>query len=78
MIEPVRIEPEAIYDDGSLYQFLGLSPTSLAAGRRAGTLRHTRHGKRVLYLGRWVLTWLESQAIPRSFAVGAGQVERTA
>ena len=34
MIEPVRIEPEALYDDGSLRQALGLTPATLAAARR--------------------------------------------
>jgi hypothetical protein len=62
MIEPIRIEPEALFDDGALYQCLGLTPASLAAGRRAGTLRYTRQGKRILYLGKWVVAWLESAA----------------
>ena len=44
MIEPVRIEPEALYDDGSLRQALGLTPATLAAARRAGSLRYTRRG----------------------------------
>ena len=62
MIEPVSIAPEAVYDDGSLRQTLGLTPTTLAAGRRAGTLRFARQGKRTLYLGKWILAWLESAA----------------
>lgn len=64
MIEPVTIEPEALYDDASLGQSLGLTPAALAAGRRAGTLRHTRKGKRTLYKGAWVLAWLESESAP--------------
>jgi hypothetical protein len=46
MIEPVLIAPEAIFDDGSLRQALGLTPATLAAARRAGLLRYTRKGKR--------------------------------
>ncbi len=61
MIEPVLIEPEALYDDGALRQALGLTPTTLAAARRAGKLRFTRQGKRTFYKGQWVLAWLESQ-----------------
>jgi hypothetical protein len=61
MIEPVMIEPEALYDDTALHQALGLTPATLAAGRRAGTLRHARKGKRTLYKGAWVLDWLESE-----------------
>jgi hypothetical protein len=62
MIEPVLLDPEALYDDGSLRQALGLTPTTLAAGRRSGTLRYTRQGKRTLYLGKWILAWLEAAA----------------
>ncbi len=64
MIEPIVIEPEALYDDGALRQALGLSPASLAAARRAGTLRYSRQGKRTLYKGAWILDWLESAAGP--------------
>ena len=66
MIEPVRIEPEALYDDGSLRQALGLTPATLAAARRAGSLRYTRTGKRILYKGAWVLAWLETAAATAS------------
>ncbi len=61
MIEPVKIEPDALYDDGSLGLALGLTPTSLAAARRSGRLRFTRRGKRILYKGEWVSAWLESE-----------------
>jgi hypothetical protein len=62
MIEPVLIEPEAIYDDGSLHQVLGLTLSTLAASRRTGALRYSRQGKRTLYRGAWVLDWLETTA----------------
>jgi hypothetical protein len=64
MIEPVRVDPEAVYDDGALYQTFGLTAAALSSARRAGTLRYTRQGKRTLYLGKWILDWLESQAAP--------------
>jgi hypothetical protein len=64
MIEPVLIEPEAVYDDGSLRQTLGLTEAALAAARRSGSLRFTRQGKRVLYFGKWITSWLERQAAP--------------
>jgi hypothetical protein len=60
MIEPVLIEPDALYDDGALRQALGLTPASLAIGRRAGTLRYIRQGRRTFYKGAWILDWLES------------------
>lgn len=66
MIEPVNILPEALYDDGSLRQALGLTPMSLSAARRAGTLRFARQGKRIFYRGSWILAWLEAVAtMPR-------------
>ena len=68
MIEPVMIEPEALYDDGALRQALGLTAATLAAARRSGALRFTRKGKRTLYRGAWVLAWLEADAPPRSEA----------
>jgi hypothetical protein len=66
MIEPVMIEPEALYDDAALRQALGLTPAALAAARRIGVLRYTRKGKRTLYKGAWILAWLEAEATPRS------------
>jgi hypothetical protein len=72
MIEPVRIEPEALYDDGALHVVLGLTDTTLANARRAGTLRFTRRGRRTLYFGRWFVAWLESQAAAQTEAARPG------
>ena len=48
MIEPVLIKPEALYDGRRVAPgALGLTPSTLAAARRAGTLRFTRTGKRI-------------------------------
>ena len=62
MIEPVLIQPDALYDDGALHQAIGLTAATLAAARRAGSLRYTRQGKRTLYKGTWILAWLEAAA----------------
>jgi len=62
MIEPILIEPEALYDDGALRQALGLTCATLAAARRLGRLRYSRQGKRTFYKGAWVLAWLETEA----------------
>lgn len=64
MIEPIVIESEALYDDSALRQALGLTSATLAAARRAGTLRYARQGKRTFYKGAWILDWLESTAEP--------------
>jgi hypothetical protein len=62
MVNPVFIAPQAIYDDGAVSLALGIPPTTLNRARRDGTLRYTRKGKRVLYLGKWLLAWLEADA----------------
>ena len=76
MVEPVHIDPESFYDDGSLHQALGLTPATLAAARRAGSLRYARQGKRILYKGNWISAWLETAAAtasePRRKAAGQG------
>ena len=66
MIEPNVIQPDALYDDGALRQALGLTATTLAAARRAGSLRYTRQGKRIFYKGAWVSAWLETTAATAS------------
>jgi hypothetical protein len=73
MIDPILIEPEALYDDGALRQALGLTATTLAHARRVGTLRFTRQGKRTLYKGAWVLAWLEANASPANPSRPQGQ-----
>jgi hypothetical protein len=59
----VSLNPEATYDDGALYCVLGLSATTLAKARRDGSLRYTRQGRRILYLGEWVTAWLKDSAV---------------
>ncbi len=62
MIEGFPIDPKAVYDDAALSVALGVSAESLLRARRAGKLRHTRKGKRVFYLGQWILDWFEQDA----------------
>jgi hypothetical protein len=76
MIEPVSIDPEALYDDGSLRQALGLTDAALANARRAETLRCTRQGKRTLCLGKWILVWPDSLAATRPNAFKPEGVNR--
>lgn len=54
----VLIDPASIYDDDVLLSALELSPAVLRRARCSGELRHTRKGKRTLYLGQWVIDWL--------------------
>jgi hypothetical protein len=75
MIEPVLIQPDALYDDGSLRQALGLTDATLLAARRSGALRYARTGNRIFYKGAWLLAWLETTATPaREVTVGEQEV----
>jgi hypothetical protein len=60
----IRIDPDAVYDDVLLYAALEVSAATLARARREGRLRYTCQGRRVLYLGAWVLAWLTADAQP--------------
>jgi hypothetical protein len=62
MLTGVKIEPDAIYDDGSLLFALDISSDTLVRARRDGRLRFTRQGRRVFYLGQWILDWLAEPA----------------
>jgi hypothetical protein len=62
MVKPLLIEPNGVYDDSALYCSVGLTMNALAVGRRSGALRFSRQGRRTIYLGRWVLDWLEAPA----------------
>jgi hypothetical protein len=65
----IRIDPDGIYDDVLLYGTLEVSAATLAQARRTGKLRYSRQGRRVLYLGEWVLAWLKADArqeVPRA------------
>ncbi len=66
MIDAVSIEPTCVYDDSCLQAGIGISPTTLAQARRSGKLRFARTGKRVLYLGKWLIEWLEQDATETS------------
>ena len=61
MVAGVTVNPTEIYDDGSLYVALGLSASALARARRSGRLKFTRQGRRVFYLGSWIVEWLKAE-----------------
>jgi hypothetical protein len=62
MVEPVLLNPDAIYDQGGVVLALGIPSATLDRARREGALRYTRKGRRVLFLGRWILNWLEADS----------------
>jgi len=52
------IQPTGIYTAADLSRMLDVSPDTQAEARRNGALRYVRKGRRTIYLGEWVLTWL--------------------
>jgi hypothetical protein len=52
------IQPTGIYSTDDLCAMLDVSPVTVAEARRSGALTSTRKGRRVIYLGEWILTWL--------------------
>ena len=68
MVGPVKIDSESVYDDGSILFTLDISSETLARARREGGLRFARKGRRVLYLGRWILDWLEAGGCKKAVA----------
>jgi hypothetical protein len=62
MIAPCHIDPHGVYDDGALLLALDIPTATLARAHRDGRLRYTRQGRRVLYLGQWLLDWLAADA----------------
>jgi hypothetical protein len=71
MVEPVRIEPEALYDGPALRLALGVTSATLVAARKSGALKFTQRGARTFYKGAWILAWLESD-VARPEAKGRG------
>jgi hypothetical protein len=60
--DAVHIDPDAVYDDALLYAAMEVSAATLVVARREGRLRYSRQGRRILYLGRWVLEWLQADS----------------
>ena len=64
LLNPVRIDPDAISSDGQLRLLLGVTTATLVRARRTGALRHAQKGRRLLYRGQDVLSWLFSRETP--------------
>jgi hypothetical protein len=62
--EPVTLNPLGVYSGRELGRILDAGPATLAAARRFGALRAVKKGRRVVYLGEWVLAWLNAEAAP--------------
>lgn len=60
MPKPIIIDPAAVWEDGQLRLALGLTSSLLSRERREGRLRFKRAGNQILYLGQWILDWLDA------------------
>ncbi len=67
---PIRIDPDAIYDEGALVLTLGLTHAAIARARRDDRLRYARSGHRVLFRGQWIMDWLDHDSRPTAGAKG--------
>jgi hypothetical protein len=61
MPDTVTIEPLTVYTADHLSAMLDVSGATLAEARRTRALRSTKKGRKVLFLGEWVLDWLRSE-----------------
>jgi hypothetical protein len=62
MPDTITIQPTALYGTDDLCAMLDVSPQAVAQARRSGALASARKGRRVIYLGEWVLAWLRLDA----------------
>jgi hypothetical protein len=58
----LTIEPNGVYDDALIRSALDVGAKTLDEARRSGRLRFAREGRRVFYLGQWVIDWLSNSA----------------
>jgi hypothetical protein len=61
MPDTITIQPTGIYATHDLCAMLDVSPQTVADARRTGALRFVRRGRRVIFLGEWVLCWLRDE-----------------
>lgn len=61
-----RLDPDAVYSDGELRMLLGITDAALSRAKREGRLRCSRQGKRTIYRGAWIISWLEADADQRA------------
>lgn len=61
----IVLKSAAVYDDDVICAALHVPERAIAAARRSGILRFARCGSRVLYLGAWILDWLDRSGVVR-------------
>lgn len=59
-LSPITIDPHGWYSDGQARLLLDLPSATLCRARQLGKLRSARAGRRVMYLGQWLIDWLSA------------------
>lgn len=57
-----RILPDGVYTAHDLRLILGLTQHAIVGAMRRGELRGTRQGRQLIFIGRWLIDWLERSA----------------
>jgi hypothetical protein len=68
LAKPACINPQSLYSAVELAAYLGIKPRTLEVWRRTGEhpeLRYRRVGRRIRYLGRDILKFLNDSASPQ-------------
>ena len=73
MANQLLIEPKTIYDEGAISLALDIPLDTLNKARRDGSLRYTRKGRRVFFLGQWLLDWFTDQDPKQAARVAQGK-----
>jgi hypothetical protein len=59
MQPPLVIDPDAVYEEGTISLTLDVRLATLARARWNGELKFVRRGNRIFILGRHLLSWLD-------------------
>jgi hypothetical protein len=73
-VGPIRIDPDAIYEEADLLLSFGISRTTLSGARREGRLPGVRRGRNTFYRGDRLLAWLSSDETSGSTAPSREEV----
>jgi hypothetical protein len=70
-ITTIEIKPLGVYSTDELSAMLDVGWDKLGKARHSGALRSTKKGRRVLYLGEWVLDWLRAEDLAEEVSGGS-------
>lgn len=70
MPDPFQIINSAVYDDKTLNEQAGIDFGTLKKARKSGAIRYATLGKRHVYLGFWILDWLNRISVDERLGQG--------